>query len=82
LIWRFSSIERGLKLHRYWSSSCQQGALRAKCTPSENRRVTRWEHEDLLDAMPTRLDLAPRPHVHPPPDCGTSLRYDQAVDGV
>ena len=59
LIWRFARVERGMMLHRYWSSSCQQCALKAKCTPSENRRVTRWEHEDVLDAMQTRLDLAP-----------------------
>lgn len=23
LIWRFSHVEKGLKLHRYWSSNCQ-----------------------------------------------------------
>jgi transposase len=33
--------------------------LKAKCTASTERRVTRWEHEDILDAMQTRLDLAP-----------------------
>ena len=27
--------------------------------PSKNRRVTRWEHEDVLEAMQARLDLAP-----------------------
>lgn len=59
LIWRFARVEKGLKLHRYWSSSCQQCALKAKCTPSENRRVSRWEHEDVLEAMQARLDLAP-----------------------
>lgn len=59
LMWRFSSLEGGLKVHRYWSSSCKQCVFKAKCTPSENRRVTRWEHEDVLDAMQTRLDLAP-----------------------
>jgi len=59
LIWRYTGIERGMTLHRYWSSSCQQCALKAKCTPSTERRVTRWEHEAVLDAMQTRLDLAP-----------------------
>ena len=46
-------------MHRYWSSSCRQCAIKAKCTPSTERRVTRWEHEDALDAMQTRLDLTP-----------------------
>jgi transposase len=59
LIWRFSTVERNLKVHRYWSSYCQQCAIKAQCTPGEQRRVTRWEHEDLLDAMQRRLDLAP-----------------------
>jgi transposase len=59
LIWRFARVERGMMLHRYWSSSCQQCALKAKCTPDKQRKVTRWEHEDVLDAMQTRLDLAP-----------------------
>lgn len=59
LIWRYSTVERNLKLHRYWSSSCRQCAIKAQCTPGEQRRVTRWEHEDLLEAMQKRLDLAP-----------------------
>jgi transposase len=59
LIWRSSRIEHGLNLHRYWSSSCQQCAIKAKCTPSTERRVTRWEHEDILEAMQRRLDMAP-----------------------
>ncbi len=58
LIWRFSTIEKGLKLHCYWSSACQNCALKEHCTPSPQRRVKRWEHEDILDAMQTRLDLA------------------------
>jgi transposase len=59
LIWRFTSIEHGLTLHRYWSSHCQGCSIKDKCTPSEQRRVSRWEHEAVLDAMQTRLDQAP-----------------------
>ncbi len=59
LIWRSSRIEHGMNLHRYWSSACQQCALKAKCTPSSERRVSRWEHEEVLEAMQTRLDKAP-----------------------
>jgi hypothetical protein len=59
LIWRSSRIEHGLNLHRYWSSSCQQCVIKAKCTPSTERRVSRWEHEEVLEAMQTRLDNAP-----------------------
>jgi transposase len=59
LKWRYSRIERDMKLHRYWSSSCQQCALKAKCTPDKSRKIARWEHEDVLEAMQKRLDLAP-----------------------
>ena len=56
LIWRFASIEKGMTNHRYWSSHCQRCAIKDKCTPSQERRVTRWEHQDVLDEMQTRLD--------------------------
>jgi transposase len=59
LIWRFTTVEDGMKNHRYWSSNCQGCALKEKCTPSPQRRVTRWEHQDVLDEMQTRLDQAP-----------------------
>ncbi|QHF09579.1 IS1182 family transposase [Pseudomonas syringae] len=59
LIWRFSSVEKGLKLHRYWSSNCQGCVLKSKCTPSKQRRVRRWEHEAVLEEMQNRLSNAP-----------------------
>jgi transposase len=59
LIWRFASIEHGMKLNRYWSSHCPRCAIKAQCTPCDYRRVTRWEHEEVLEAMQTRLDHAP-----------------------
>ena len=59
LIWRYSTTERGMKLHRYWSSHCQQCAIKEKCTPGEQRRIARWEHEGVLEAMQLRLDQAP-----------------------
>jgi len=59
LIWRFKSIEHGLTLHRYWSSNCQTCSMKDQCTPSKQRRVTRWEHESVLEAMQFRLDHAP-----------------------
>jgi len=59
LIWRFSSVEKGLKLHRYWRSNCQGCVLKSKCTPSKQRRVRRWEHEAVLEEMQNRLSNAP-----------------------
>ncbi|KKL46852.1 hypothetical protein LCGC14_2341420 [marine sediment metagenome] len=59
LIWRFSSVEKGMKLHRYWSSNCQSCALKSQCTPSKQRRIRRWEHEAVLEEMQHRLSRAP-----------------------
>lgn len=59
LIWRFSSIEKGLVLHRYWSSKCQTCGLKTQCTPSKQRRIRRWEHEAVLEEMQRRLNQAP-----------------------
>ena len=56
LIWRFAGVEKGMTLNRYWSSNCKGCPLTDKCTPSQQRRVTRWEHQDVLDDMQTRLE--------------------------
>jgi transposase len=56
---RFTSIERGMNLHKYWSSACPRCPIKAKCTPSDYRRITRWEHEHVLDAMQLRLERTP-----------------------
>jgi transposase len=59
LIRRTESIERGLKIHKYWSSSCPSCSIRSQCTSSTNRRVGRWEHEAVVDAVEARLDREP-----------------------
>ena len=58
-IHRFTSEENGLKIRRYWSSACPQCPIKAQCTPSDNRRISRWEHEAVLQAMQRRLDQQP-----------------------
>ena len=59
LIWRFSSVEKGMNMHCYWSSRCQSCALKPQCTPSTDRRVRRWEHEAVLEEMQRRMNHAP-----------------------
>jgi len=59
LIWRYTTEENGLTVHRYWSSNCQACALKSKCTTGRERRVTRWEHEAILEAIQDRLDCDP-----------------------
>jgi transposase len=55
-----TTIERGLTLHRYWTTKCGSCALKARCTPGTERRVTRWEHEEVLVKMQRRLDRDPK----------------------
>ena len=48
-----------MTLHSYWTSACKDCSLKAKCTTGKERRIKRWEHEDVLEAMQQRLDQAP-----------------------
>jgi transposase len=56
LIWRFTSVEKGMTLHCYWSSACKACSLKAQCTSAPERRVKRWEHESVIEVMQQRLD--------------------------
>jgi len=55
-IYRFTREENGLQLRRYWSSACPRCPMKARCTPSDYRRISRWEHEAVLEAVQRRLD--------------------------
>ena len=59
LIWRFTSEENGQILHCYWSSNCQNCAIKNKCTTGKQRRIRRWEHESILEAVQLRLEREP-----------------------
>ncbi len=59
LIWRFETQEKGLTIHKYWSSHCPTCSLKSQSTTSAYRRVTRWEYEAVLEAAEARLDREP-----------------------
>ncbi len=59
LIYRYMNIEAGLTTHAYRNSNGKQCALRSQCPREPFRRVRRWEHEDVIDAMQRRLDHQP-----------------------
>jgi hypothetical protein len=48
-----------MNLHCYWTMKCARCSLKSQCATGEQRRVKRWEHEAVLDAMQERLDCAP-----------------------
>jgi transposase len=56
---RFSTVDKGMMIHLYWSSACPKCPLKNRCTPSDYRRIRRWEHEEVLEAMQRRLDRMP-----------------------
>ena len=55
LIYRFTREETGKKIRRYWSSACVRCSIKSQCTPSDYRRVSRWEHESVVEAAAARL---------------------------
>jgi len=59
LTYRYTNEEKGLVLRRYWTSACQGCAIKGQCTTGKERRITRWEHEHVLEAVQRRLDEHP-----------------------
>ena len=62
-IHRFTAEEKGLTLHKYWSSACPRCPIRKKCTTASYRRIGRWEHEHVLERMQMLLDARPQTAV-------------------
>jgi hypothetical protein len=59
LIYHFTNEEKGLVLRRYWTNVCQACAIKHHCTTGKERRITRWEHEHVVEAVQQRLDEHP-----------------------
>ena len=58
-IHRFRTTEKGQTLDVYWSSACPGCSMRQQCTTGSQRRIRRWEHEDVLERVQQRLDRKP-----------------------
>src|SRR5215471_359127 len=59
LTYRFTGEEAGKMLRHYWTTACPTCPLKSQCTPASVRRVTRWEHEHVLEDVQQRLDANP-----------------------
>jgi transposase len=64
LTYRYTNVEDGKTLRRYWTTNCAQCPLKAKCTKGPERRISRWEHEHVLEAVQERLDANPQAMRH------------------
>ncbi len=60
LSYRFTREEHGLAIRRYWTTACAGCAIKDRCTPGRERRISRWEHEAVLEAVQQRLDENPQ----------------------
>jgi predicted deacetylase len=56
----YTNVENGLRLRRYWTNACRTCALKSRCTTAVQRRITRWEHEHVIEAVQKRLDENPQ----------------------
>ncbi|CAN5237253.1 IS1182-like element ISCc5 family transposase [soil metagenome] len=57
---RFSTVEHGLTLHGYATPACRSRCtMKPNCTGSIERRIKRWEHEEVIEAMQAPLDRLP-----------------------
>lgn len=56
---RHSSVEDGMLLHSYRFSGCQSCTMQKQCTTGKERRLKRWEHETVVEAMQIRLEHDP-----------------------
>jgi transposase len=59
LTYRFTREEAGKTVRRYWTTACSRCPLKSQCTPGPERRITRWEHEHVLEVVQQRLDANP-----------------------
>ena len=58
-IYRSSREENGKLIRRYWSSACVSCTIKSQCTTGKERRISRWEHEAVIEAAERRLDKEP-----------------------
>ncbi|WP_157113689.1 hypothetical protein [Bradyrhizobium embrapense] len=51
-----------MTLRRYWSTAaCQSCATKSQCTPSKERRISRWEHDHVVEEVQRRSIPIPTP---------------------
>jgi transposase len=60
LTYRFGTEEKGRTIRDYSTAACGRCALKAQSTRNKaNRRIPRWEYEDVLERMQQRLENHP-----------------------
>jgi transposase len=60
LTYHMTTEQDGKMMRRYWTNACLNCSLKSKCTTGNERRIPRWEHEHVLEAVQQRLDANPQ----------------------
>ncbi len=60
LRYRHTSLEKDQNIRMYWADGCGSCAMKADCTTGKERRVRRWEHEEILERLHARLEKRPK----------------------
>ncbi len=81
LAYHFTNEENGLVLRRYWTNACQGCAIKHSCTTGKERRISRWEHERVLEAVQRRLDEHPEKMRQRRETVEHPFGFDQGPDG-
>jgi len=59
LPYHMTTQDKGRRLHCYWTFKCRMCDIKAQCTTGVHRKMTRWEHETVLEKAQARLDRSP-----------------------
>ena len=59
LAYSFTTSEMDWSCGRYATKACQSRGIKNSCTTGKERRISRWEHEHVLEAVQRRLDEHP-----------------------
>ena len=51
--------QQGKTIHAYWTFKCRMCPIKSQCTSGVHRKITRWEHEAVVEAAQARLDRNP-----------------------
>src|SRR4029453_1892384 len=54
LTYHYTNQQDGKELRRYWTTACETCALKSRCTTGKERRISRWEHEGVLEGVQGR----------------------------
>jgi transposase len=60
LVNHMTTQDKGRTLHLYWASNWQDCAIKSRCTTGVRRKMSRWEHEAVLEQVEARLDRDPQ----------------------